>query len=371
MRPARLGSTCLKSTAHHPAILGEPLGDGSVRCHACQIRCAIPEGKLGACNARGVEGGELYSLIYGKASTVCLDPVEKKPLFHFYPGRVFLTAGTRGCNFHCPGCQNFQVAHDRPAADGSNLEPLDPEESALLAQENGAFGLAWSYNEPIIWIEHVLEASRAAKARGLKTALVTNGYATREALALLAPHLDAYRVDVKGFSTRAYEKVSGGIAHWEEILEVTAFAKAQGLHVECVTNVTPGINDDPAELKDLARWIRDGLGPLTPWHVTRFYPHAELIDVKPTRIAKVEQVRDLGLDEGLRYVYVGNLPGHPAQDTRCHACGELLVARRAFAIVGGALRDGKCGRCSAPIPGRFEAGELRTTEGRRFTLATR
>lgn len=353
----------------HPAILGERLHDGSVRCHACQIRCAIPEGKLGACNARGVADGSLYSLIYGKASTVCLDPVEKKPLFHFYPGRVFLTAGTRGCNFRCPGCQNYQVAHDRPAVDGSNLESLLPEESVALALEHEAFGLAWSYNEPIIWIEHVVEAARAARARGLKTALVTNGYATREALDVVAPHLDAYRVDVKGFSAKAYEMVSGGLSHWEEILEVTALAKAKGLHVECVTNVTPGINDDMEELRGLARWIRDALGPLTPWHVTRFYPHAELIDVKPTKIPYVERVRQMGLDEGLRYVYVGNLPGHPAQNTRCHACDEMLVERKAFAIVGGALHSGRCGKCSAEIPGRFEEGPLRVTDGRRFTLS--
>jgi pyruvate formate lyase activating enzyme len=350
----------------HPAILGEPLADGSVRCHVCQVRCAIPEGKLGACNVRGVEGGKLYTLIHGQASTVCLDPVEKKPLFHFYPGRVFLTAGTRGCNFRCPGCQNYQVAHDRPRDD--NMEPLAPVESVDLAVENGAFGLAWSYNEPIIWIEHVLEAARAAKERGLKTALVTNGYATREALDLVAPFLDAYRVDLKGFSTRAYEKVSGGIARWEEILEVAALAREKGLHVECVTNVTPGINDDEGELRALARWIKETLGPLTPWHVTRFYPHAELMDVKPTKVPKVERIRDVGLEEGLRYVYVGNLPGHPAQDTRCHACGELLVARRAFAIVGGALKDGKCGRCGVEIPGRFEEGALRLADGRRFTL---
>jgi pyruvate formate lyase activating enzyme len=355
---------------HHPAILGERLPDGSVKCHACQIRCAIPEGKLGACNARGVEKGALYSLIYGKASTVCLDPVEKKPLFHFYPGRVFLTAGTRGCNFRCPGCQNYQVAHDRPALDGSNLEALLPEESAALALEHGAFGLAWSYNEPIIWIEHVLEAAQAAKARGLKTALVTNGYATREALELLAPHLDAYRVDVKGFSTRAYETVSGGIARWEEILEVTALAKAKGLHVECVTNVTPGINDSKDELRDLARWIRDALGPFTPWHVTRFYPHAELMNVKPTKIPYVEGIRAMSLEEGLKYVYVGNLPGHAAQNTCCHACGELLIERRAFAIAGGALSSGRCGRCAETIPGRFEEGPLAKTDGRRFTLST-
>jgi pyruvate formate lyase activating enzyme len=352
----------------HPAILGERLEDGSVRCHVCQVRCAIPEGKLGVCNARGVEGGELYTLIYGKASVVALDPVEKKPLFHFYPGRVFLTAGTRGCNFHCPGCQNHDVAHDRPSLDGSNLERFEPQESVALALENGAFGLAWSYNEPVIWIEHVLEAARAAKERGLRTALVTNGFATREALELLAPHLDAYRVDVKGFSTRAYEKVSGGITRWEEILDVAALAKARGLHVECVTNVTPGINDDESELRDLARWIKSALGPLTPWHVTRFFPHAELLDVKPTKVQRVERVREVGLEEGLRYVYVGNLPGHPAQDTRCHGCGAVLIARRAFAIVGGELVGGKCGRCGVEIPGRFEEGPLRLTDGKRWRL---
>jgi pyruvate formate lyase activating enzyme len=354
---------------HHEGILGETLADGSVRCNVCQIRCVMKEGTLGVCTARGNEGGKLTTLIYGKASTVCLDPIEKKPLFHFYPGRVFLTSGSRGCNFRCPGCQNWQVAHDAPSPTGANLETLSPVDSADLAVANGAFGLAWSYNEPIIWIEHVLEAARAAKARGLKTALVTNGYATPEALALLAPFLDAYRVDIKGFTKKAYERVSGGFSDFEGILAVAELAKKKhGLHVECVTNVTPGINDSDDDLRATARWIRDALGALTPWHVTRFYPHKDLLHVKPTKVPSVEHAREIGLAEGLRYVYVGNLPGHPAQDTRCHACGEVLIARRAFAITGGALVDGHCARCHAEIPGRFEPGPVEVTAGTRFRL---
>jgi pyruvate formate lyase activating enzyme len=350
-------------------LLGETLANGHVRCHVCQIRCVIPEGKRGVCATRANLNGRLYTLIYGRASTVCLDPVEKKPLFHFYPGRVFLSAGTRGCNFRCPGCQNWQVAHDAPADDASNLETLAPADSVELALEHGAFGLAWTYNEPVIWLEHVLEAAAAAKARGLKTALVTNGYATPEALALLAPHLDAYRLDVKAFDRRSLKTISGGFTRFEEILDVAVLAKERfGLHVECVTNITPGVNDSERDLRATARWIRDALGPLTPWHVTRFFPHKDLIHLRPTATAAIERSRDWGLDEGLRYVYVGNLPGHPAQDTYCHACGELLVRRAAFAITGGRLESGRCGRCSAEIPGRFEPGPLVITKGQRFRV---
>lgn len=350
-------------------LLGEALPDGTVRCHVCQIRCVIREGERGVCQTRANLGHKLVTLIYGRASTVCLDPIEKKPLFHFYPGRIFLSAGTRGCNFRCPGCQNWQVAHDTPADNASNLEELAPAASADLAQEHGAFGLAWTYNEPVIWLEHVLEAAQAAKAKGLKTALVTNGYATPEALALLAPHLDAYRVDVKGFTKAAYEAVSGGFGRFEEILEVAELAKKRyGLHVEVVTNVTPGINDSETDLRATARWIRDSLGPLTPWHVTRFYPHRDLMHVRPTPVVRVEQAREIGLAEGLGYVYVGNLPGHAGADTRCHACGELLVHRTAFAVQGGNLVDGRCGRCSTEIPGRFEPGRVPETTGQRFRV---
>ena len=361
--------TAKVETVGREALLWDALPNGSVRCRVCQVRCVIPPGKPGVCFTRANEGGRLLTLIHGKVSSISLDPIEKKPLYHFFPGRVFLSAGTRGCNFRCPGCQNWQVAHDRPAKDGSNLDDLTPEDSAALAEERGAFGLAWTYNEPIIWLEHVLEAAQAAKARGLATALVTNGYATPEALALLAPFLGAYRLDVKGFDRKAYKAITGGFARFEEILEVAVLAKhAHGLHVECVTNVTPGINDDEGSLRATARWIRDALGPLTPWHVTRFYPHKDLLHLAPTKVASVERARALGLEEGLRYVYVGNLPGHAGQDTRCHACDAVLVARRAFGIVGGDLVDGRCGRCSTPIPGRFEAGPLRLTDGKRFTL---
>lgn len=350
-------------------LLGETLPDGSVRCHVCQVRCVIRDGDRGVCRTRGNLAGKLVSLIYGQASTVCLDPIEKKPLFHFYPGRIFLSAGTRGCNFRCPGCQNWQVAHDTPADDASNLETLDPVESAALAQEHGAFGLAWTYNEPVIWLEHVLDAAKAAHARGLKTALVTNGYATEESLALLAPHLDAYRVDVKGATRKAYKAITGGFARFEGILEVARLAKERhGLHVECVTNVTPGINDSDEDLRTTARWIAGTLGPLTPWHVTRFYPHKDLIHVKPTPVPRVEAAREIGRAAGLSYVYVGNLPGHEAADTCCHGCGELLVRRRAFAIQGGALVGGRCGRCGVEIPGRFEEGALRVTTGERVRV---
>jgi pyruvate formate lyase activating enzyme len=262
--------------------------------------------------------------------------------------------GTRGCNFKCPGCQNWEISHDSPDEVGGNLQELSPLDSVALAIRAKCHGICWTYNDPTIWVEHTFEAMVEAKKRGLYTAYITNGYATREQLDLIGPYLDAWRLDLKGFTRQSYKNVSG-IARWEEILDIAKRAKFHwGMHVECVTNVTPTINDDPSLHREMARWICKELGEYTPWHLTRFYPYLDLAHLPPTPIEVLERSGEIGRQEGLRYVYIGNVPGHPWEHTYCHHCGTCIIRRRGFALAQCLLDEGKCPACSTEIPGRWD-----------------
>lgn len=339
------------------ALLYQEVGEGRVRCDVCQVRCVVPEGGRGTCRTRVNRQGRLYTLIYGLASSAGVDPIEKKPLYHFYPGTSVFSAGTRGCNFRCPGCQNYEISQDSPDESGWGLYRLTPEESVALALEHRCQGICWTYNEPAIWFEHTLDTARLAKDRGLYTAYVTNGTLTPEALDMIGPYLDAYRVDLKAFSREAYRRISG-YARFEGILEVAVRARQRwGMHVECVTNVTPTVNDDPGMLRELARWIRDALGAHTPWHLTRFYPCLDLAHLPPTPVDVLERTRAMALEEGLAYVYLGNVPGHPGENTYCHGCGELVIRRSGMAVSRMEMAGGACRHCGTRIPGRFAGAD--------------
>ncbi|MBI4564881.1 MAG: AmmeMemoRadiSam system radical SAM enzyme [Planctomycetes bacterium] len=308
--------------------------------------------------------GTLYTLLYGLASSACVDPVEKKPVYHYLPGSRILSMGTRGCNFHCPGCQNWEISHDSPDEFGRNMEVIEPAESAHLARRLGCQGIGWTYNDPTIWLEHTLEAMIEAKKLGLYSAYMTNGYATPEHMEMIGPYLTIWRVDIKGFSRETYKKISG-LARWEPVLEMTKLAKHKyGMHVECVTNVTPTINDREEELRETAGWIRRELGEFTPWHVTRFHPYLDLSHLPPTPVRTLERAYEIGREEGLKYVYIGNLPGHPWEDTYCHACGERVIQRRHFAVARSILVDGTCPTCGLMIPGTFPKA-IPSTDGER------
>ncbi len=335
------------------ALLYDKLPGSKVRCNVCAARCVIPEGGTGSCRTRLNEKGVLYTLLYGRVGSACIDPIEKKPLYHFYPGSRVLSMGALGCNFRCPGCQNWEISHDAPAGTGEKMDRMEPVESVRLARERGCEGVCWTYNEPVIWLEHTLEAMIEAKKLGLYSAYVTNGAAGREQMELIGPHLTAWRVDIKGFSKEQYRKITG-LALLDAVLEATklAFHKYR-MHVECVTNVTPTINDDEGTARAIARWIRDDLGPLTPWHVTRFHPALDLSGLPATPIATLEKFFEIGRGEGLKYVYIGNVPGHPGEDTCCHHCGKRVIRRSGFSVSEISLKDGRCAFCGTTIPGRF------------------
>lgn len=336
------------------AILYDKLPDNKVRCNVCRMRCTILDGKYGYCSTRYNHGGVLYTLIYNKVSSMNADPIEKKPLYHFYPGSICFSLGTIGCNFKCPGCQNWEISRAKAHDQAFSLEDVTPEESLALAKKYKARGISWTYNEPTIWLEYTIDGAKLAKREGLYTAYVTNGYITPEALERIGPYLDAFRVDIKGASKESYQKITGACREYEGVMESAGLAKRKwNMHVECVTNVTPTINDSDTELRAIAKFIKDNLGPETPWHVTRFYPHIDLSNLPPTPVETLMRARQIGYDEGLFYIYIGNVPTDEGENTYCPKCKELLIKREGYFVQEMNVKDGKCQKCKATIYGRW------------------
>jgi pyruvate formate lyase activating enzyme len=302
--------------------------------------------------------GKLYTLNYARISSVAADPIEKKPLFHFFPGTQVFSLGSWGCNFHCQHCQNWQIScTELPSGSGPDL--ILPQAAIDLTRRHNCQGIAWTYNEPAIWFEYTLDSAKLARENNLYTVYVTNGYATPEALDTIGPYLDAWRVDIKGFSDDLYRRLAK-ISHWRGILDVAKRAKEKwAMHVEVVTNVIPTMNDDEDQLRGIAAWIRDDLGELTPWHVTRFYPQYRMDHLPPTPVATLERAVAIGKQEGLRFVYTGNVPGHANESTVCYSCGNLVIDRVGYhtRLVG--LQDSKCKFCGADLNIRRSAAEGR------------
>ncbi len=331
----------------------EAMPHGRVRCLACQRGCILAEDDLGFCRVRANRGGKLAPLSYGRVAALHLANVERKPLFHFHPGQVMLSVGSLGCNFRCPGCQNRELAHADAPGELSAVRYLRPEALVRKAVELGLLGISWTYNEPAIWFEYTLDGARLAKLEGLATNYVTNGSLTPQALDQIGPYLDAYRVDIKGFSEETYARVAN-FPEFRGILEVAERARHKwGMHVECVTNVIPTMNDGDDELRGIAEWIATALGPETPWHVTRFAPHGDFAHLPPTPLSTLERAHRIGREAGLHFVYLGNVPGHPAENTYCPACGELLIKRTGLMAAESRLRDGACPECGRVLPGKW------------------
>ncbi len=331
------------------AILYEKLPDKRVRCHVCSWHCTINEGKFGVCRTHYNSNGTLFALNYAQVSSMAVDPIEKKPLFHFYPKSLVFSLGGWGCNFHCLHCQNHEISMTTPWNGGYGSRKLTPEELVELAKRYKCEGIAWTYNEPGIWLEYTLEGAKLAKKEGLYTVYVTNGFLSEEALDLIGPYLDAFRVDVKGFRDEFYMRLCR-VKNWRKVLDITKRAKDKwGMHIEVVTNIIPGWNDSDEELRDIARWIRDELSPLIPWHITRFYPHHKLSNLPPTPISTLEKAYRIGKEEGLKFIYIGNVPGHEFENTYCYSCGKKVVERYGYSTEILGLSGSKCKFCGSEL----------------------
>lgn len=335
----------------HPAILWERLGpdDLRVRCNLCSHRCVIPPGKLGVCCVRENVDGQLVTLVYGRAVSQHVDPIEKKPLFHFQPGSKSYSIATVGCNFQCAFCQNWEISQ-MPREEGTIMGAFAaPVEIARAARRTGCASVAYTYTEPTIYAEYALDCAREAQKLGLRNVFVSNGYMTPELLDLMVGLIDGINVDLKAGRGEFYRKISG--AGLKAVLDNLVRIHKLGIWLEVTTLVIPGLNDSDDELRWAARYLYDNLGPDVPWHISRFYPHYKMSDVPPTPAKTLERAWQIGRDVGLHYVYVGNLPGHHAESTFCPGCGGLVIERSGYWLGRRNLRDGKCGACGTVIAG--------------------
>ena len=338
----------------------EKLEDNKVRCLLCPHRCLISEGKRGICGVRENREGKLYSLVYGKAVAANIDPIEKKPFFHFYPGSTSFSLATVGCNFACVFCQNSDLSQGikKEAEQALQLQvtskeiwgrDLSPEEIVERALHYGCQSISYTYTEPTIFYEYAYSTAILAKEKGLKNNFVTNGYINEEPLRKISPFLDAANVDLKSFREDFYKKMCGG--HLEPVLKTLRLMKELGIWVEVTTLIIPGYNDSQEEIKEIANFIK-GLGAETPWHISRFFPTYKLLDASPTPISTLKRARELGKEIGLRYIYTGNIPGDEGENTYCYNCGKLVIKRFGFEVLENRLKDSRCPFCSTPIDGR-------------------
>lgn len=319
--------------------------DNKIRCLLCPHSCLISDGKRGICGVRENRNGVLYSLIYGEASSITPDPIEKKPLYHFYPGSTALSFGTIGCNFRCLHCQNYSISQAKYGA--YPLERITPEEIISKAKKYNCKGIAWTYNEPTIWYEFTYDASKIAKEKNLYTVYVTNGYINEEPLKKIAPYLDAMNIDVKAFNNDFYKNVCSGSL--EPVLKTVETAKKLGIHVELTYLVILGYNDDEKEIKDFCEWVKNKVGPETPVHFSRFYPHYKMGDVVPTPMETMLKAYEIAKKE-FDYVYLGNVMHGEYENTYCPQCKTLLIERHNFFVEKYNLEDTKCPSCGNPTP---------------------
>jgi pyruvate formate lyase activating enzyme len=335
------------STLVHEADLYTPLAEGKVRCTACARYCVIPPGSHGFCFVRKNVGGTLDLLTYGKVAALQVDPVEKKPLSHFHPGATVLSLGTVGCNWRCLYCQNAEISQEREVQG----RRMTPDEIAQRATELGCDGVTFTYNEPTIFLEFALDVIGAAHRRGLFTNFVTNGYMTPEATAALAGQLDAISVDFKGSGEPGFMRKYISAKGPEAILGTLGELRRRGVHIEVTDLIVPEVGDDPEALRTLVRFIRDELGPQTPFHLLRWHPDYKMMDLPPTPIGTLERLHAIAKEEGLAYPYLGNVWGHPLEHTYCPGCRSVAVERYGFVIRSWNLdRENRCRTCGQAIP---------------------
>jgi len=330
------------------ALLYDKLEGKKVKCSLCSHRCKIAEGKRGICGVRENIGGNLYTLVYENAIAEHIDPIEKKPFFHFRPGSMSFSIGTAGCNFRCLHCQNWDISQSPVKRRGIVGKSLPCEEIVKLAKKYNCKSISYTYTEPTIFFEYAYDTAKLAKKEGIDNNFVTNGYMSPEALEMISPYLDAANVDLKAFTDKFYREICG--AKLEPVLETLRGIKKLGIWVEVTTLIIPTLNDSKDELGEIANFIYKELGRDTPWHVSMFYPRYKM-HLPPTPIETLSMARKIGLDAGLRYVYSGNIPDDIGENTYCYNCGELLIRRYGFSILENKIKDSRCFNCNAKIDG--------------------
>lgn len=325
----------------------EKLDNKQIRCTLCPRECVIDDRERGYCGVRENREGSYYTLVYGRPCTTHVDPIEKKPLFHFLPGSRSYSLATAGCNLNCKFCQNWQISQVRPE-DVRSLD-LPPKETAAQSRATGCSSIAFTYSEPTIFFEYMLDTAIAARALDIRSVVVTAAYIAKEPLIELCKQVDGIKVDLKAFSESYYKDIVNG--ELRPVLDSLITMRKMGVWTEIVYLVLPGLNDSDKELKELAHWIHSELGPDVPLHFSRFYPQYRLRNLPPTPQSTLERAKQIADAEGLHFVYLGNVPGHPANSTYCPGCDRTLIGRIGYNILENNLLQGNCKHCGTPIPG--------------------
>lgn len=320
---------------------------GLLQCQLCAHRCVLAEGERGRCRVRLNIGGELRSLSYGRPLAEHVDPIEKKPFFHFLPGGVAYSLGTAGCPLRCRFCQNWEISQANPEDDA--VERRTPAATVERARGAKTPIVAFTYNEPTVFVEYLLDVAHAARERGLRAVLVSCGYMNEAPLAEMIAALDAIKIDLKGFTPEFYRDVSG--AELQPVLRSIRQVARAGRHLELVNLVVPTLNDSERALSELAAWVAGELGPDVPVHFTRFHPDYQLLNLPPTPVETLERAREFAIARGQRYVYIGNVPGHPGSHTYCPGCGQIVIERSGIFTTAIRMRSGACAACGTKIAG--------------------
>ena len=332
------------------AYLYKALDGTKVKCHLCSHRCVIKDGRRGLCSVRENKAGALQTLVYGKLIARHVDPIEKKPLFHFLPGTLSYSIATVGCNLRCRFCQNADIAQMPTDHKGRIMgDTINPQQVVDDAAGSRCSSIAYTYTEPTVFFEFAYDTAKIAHTRGIRNVFVTNGYMTAEALEMVNPYLDAANVDLKAFTDEYYKDLCG--ARLAPVQETLRRMKALGIFVEVTTLIVTGLNDDAAELQQLAEFIARDLGADTPWHISRFHPTYKLTDRPATPVQTLTRAREIGLQAGLKYVYTGNVPGNKGENTFCPGCGQQVVERWGFQVGALRIEDGACAHCGETIDG--------------------
>lgn len=329
------------------ALFYEKLENKVVQCRLCPRNCVIPAARRGFCGVRENRDGTLYALSYGKLVAVHIDPIEKKPLFHFLPGSDVFSIATAGCNLRCKFCQNWDISQKTP--EEVQYTYIEPEDLIKQVKASGSRIIAYTYTEPVIFYEYMLETAKLARAEGIKNVIHSSGYVNEAPLRQLAKYLDAANIDLKGFCDDYYVKMSEGTL--DPVLKSLQVLKSEGVHLEITNLVVPGYNDDDENIRKMCLWIKENLGADTPLHFSRFWPLYKLNALNPTPVATLEKARRIAMESGLKYVYIGNTPGHEAEATYCPKCKKVLIRRVGYTILENNIEDGKCKFCKEAING--------------------
>ena len=331
----------------HRARYWEPAADGSVRCGLCPHRCVIAVGRRGICRVRENRSGVLYSLSYGYPCAVHLDPIEKKPFYHVLPGSTSLSISTVGCNMRCSFCQNWQISQSAP--EDADTTFTAPDQIARTAARLGADSIAYTYGEPVIFTEYMLDVASAARAAGIRNVVVTNGYYLERPLRDVCGLVDAIKIDLKAFEEPYYRRICG--ATLAPVLDALVLIRAAGVWLEIVYLMVPTLNDSAEEVRRMARWVVSELGPDVPIHLSRFFPHYRLSELPPTPLSALETAWKICLDAGLQYVYIGNVGRHRAESTVCPGCSKEIISRSGYRTSAFEIENGCCRFCGREIPG--------------------